>query len=233
MSSFLLSESIAHGLLLRKAPALQYLFYLSQVCCQLSSDGPTSWHHTFQAILHYEYYTLFSYLLIWCKKKQFSWNIIFLHNLNNIYNSGQWWDGGYHMILKDTYFSFQLRCRLWATTPSSSITIAIRCRYSSVAESPSPFPLTTLCSSTSLRLNPSLLSLNWMPHCHYPFYPCLQMLQIIPRHFKCHNSYTILSWLLPTPSWLFPSPTGASNGGVQYSQSGVEDDTMWHVRARC
>ena len=31
VSSFMLAESINHGLLLRKAPALQYLFYLSQV----------------------------------------------------------------------------------------------------------------------------------------------------------------------------------------------------------
>ena len=31
VSAFLLAEGINHGLLLRKAPALQYLFYMSQV----------------------------------------------------------------------------------------------------------------------------------------------------------------------------------------------------------
>lgn len=32
VSAFLLSENISHGLLLRKAPVLQFLYYLAQVC---------------------------------------------------------------------------------------------------------------------------------------------------------------------------------------------------------
>jgi len=36
VSGFLLAENIAHGLLLRKAPALQYLFYLSQIPVAMS-----------------------------------------------------------------------------------------------------------------------------------------------------------------------------------------------------
>lgn len=37
VTCFLLAESINHGLLLRKAPVLQYLYYLAQVSCFTSS----------------------------------------------------------------------------------------------------------------------------------------------------------------------------------------------------
>ena len=36
VSGFMLAESIAHGLVLRKVPVLQYLFYLAQVRHRLS-----------------------------------------------------------------------------------------------------------------------------------------------------------------------------------------------------
>ncbi|MPC91785.1 AMP deaminase 2 [Portunus trituberculatus] len=32
VTGFLLAENISHGLLLRKAPVLQFLYYLAQVC---------------------------------------------------------------------------------------------------------------------------------------------------------------------------------------------------------
>merc|ERR1711899_89443 len=54
VAGFMMSESISHGLLLRKVPVLQYLYYLCQIgiaMSPLSTDDPLQFHFTKEPLM--------------------------------------------------------------------------------------------------------------------------------------------------------------------------------------